>query len=66
MPYILYLKQKSNHKKVLGLFQQESQARLYSDMWNLGGQFPHGSLSIEHIEFKDSCPELVEYILSKK
>lgn len=32
MPYLLYEKTKSNHKNIIGLFEQQSQAKMYVEM----------------------------------
>ncbi|NBT58559.1 hypothetical protein EBT16_07220 [bacterium] len=80
MPYIVYHTKQVRHpgplgastvrlsKEVLGLFQDESQARIYAKMVfrKLVLVTPNQDVVVEHIEFKDGCPELTEYILSKK
>ncbi|NBT58221.1 hypothetical protein EBT16_05505 [bacterium] len=63
MPYIVYCKQKSNNRKVVGLFQDERLAGSYAIMRSKNET---GHFLIEEVEFKDESPEIIEYVLSKK
>lgn len=63
MPFLVIQKAKSNHKKVIGLFEQESQAKMFLDLRKRINPFMF-EFMIETWEFMDSCPELVEYALS--
>lgn len=63
MPFIVIQKAKSNHKKVIGLFEQESQAKIFIKMRKKINPFMFEFI-LENWEFMDSCPELVEHILN--
>jgi hypothetical protein len=63
MPFIVFHKQKSNHRKVVGLFQDEHLARVYASMRSKQPDI-YGVFVVEEVEFKDESPEIAEYLLS--
>jgi hypothetical protein len=66
MPYILYERSGSNHKKLIGLFETKEMAQIYSEMNDCFGDVRAVKNVIEKIEFLDTDPKLVEYILRGK
>lgn len=61
MPHLLYEKTKSNHKNIIGLFENKSQAEIYVKM--LKNKEPIKQYVIEEIEFLDESPELTKFVL---
>lgn len=61
MPYLLYEKTKSNHKNIIGLFENKSQAEIYVKM--LKNKELIKQYVIEEIEFLDASPEITKFLL---
>lgn len=63
--YILYERNGSYHKKLIGLFENESQAKLYARALK---QKPHETIRgekfiVEELNFLDDDPLLVQYVM---
>ena len=67
MPCLLYEKTKSNHKDIIGLFEQKTQAETYRKMLldqNL--YWPPEKLIAIELPFMDENPEITKFILEPK
>jgi hypothetical protein len=63
MPYLLYERTKSNHKNIIGLFEQKSQAEIYKKMHL--SKNSSSNLVITKLKFMDESPEIAKFIFEK-
>lgn len=63
--YVVLFVKKSNHSNVVGVFRDESLAKLYCQMKNKDVRLftPGGRYDWRKVDFLDDCPDLVRFAL---
>lgn len=64
--YVVLFVKKSNHSSVVGVFSQESLARIYCQMKNEDAWIDKGKYECLEAQVLDDNPELAEYILKSQ
>lgn len=66
MMYVVLFVKKSNHASVVGVFNDESLAKVYCHMKNEDAWIDKGRYDYRMVPVLDSSPEIAKYVLDKQ